>query len=51
MQVMLTQKQMEQVIQALEQKPKSNQYLLNYLKEIQKKDDKQLTYSLDEIPF
>jgi hypothetical protein len=48
---MLTQKQMEQVIQALEQKPKANQYLLNYLKEIQKKDDKQMTYSLDEIPF
>jgi uncharacterized protein (DUF1778 family) len=51
MQVMLTQKQMEQVIQALEQKPKANQYLLNYLKEIQKKDGMQLTYSLDEIPF
>jgi hypothetical protein len=48
---MLTQKQMEQVIQALEQKPKANQYLLNYLREISKKQDEQQIYNFDEIPF
>jgi hypothetical protein len=49
--VYLTQKQIEQVIQALEEKPKLNQYLLNYLREISKKQGLLSAHELDDIPF
>jgi hypothetical protein len=43
---------MEQVIQALEEKPRLNQYLLNYLKEISKKSSAHhQTVELDDCPF